>query len=107
MSTILQLAARIERLLREAAHGARDAQDLLAPLGEFTSRALGVGGEVAGTPVYDPDGWSWWTWGWRMRALVRDWVAAGKPVDPLELWRLKKQARPLFEAARAASECLV
>ena len=107
MNALLDAALKLDRLLRDCERGLSDPDRLLAPLGELSSRALGVGGEVAGVPVYDPDSFSWWGWGHQLRRVVKDWVAAGRVLDRRGLKRLKQQAKPLFAAARAASECLV
>ncbi len=108
MTHALSAAAQIDRLLAACERGLADPDRLLAPLAELTSRLAGVGGEGPGGVVwYDPDGFSWWGWGWRMKSVVRDWIAAGRVLDRRELRRLKQRARPLFDAAREAAECLV
>ncbi len=109
MTHALSAAASIDRLLAAAERGLADPDRLLAPLAELTSRLSGVGGVGPGGVLwYDADGaTSWWAWGWRMKGLVRDWIAAGRVLDRRELRRMKKVARPLFDTAREWSECLV
>jgi hypothetical protein len=108
MSAVLTAVRLIDRVLRDAERGLADPDRLLAPLGELTSRLNGAGGEgPGGVPWYAADDWSWFIWGWRLRAVVRDWVAAGRVLDRRGLKKLKLQARPLFDAARQWAEVCV
>lgn len=107
MTAVMTAARNVERLLRDAERGLADPDRLLAPLAVLTDRLNGVAGVGPGGVLWCDDSWSWLTWAWRLRDLVRDWVSAGRVLDRRELRRLKTQGGPLFAAARQASECLV
>jgi hypothetical protein len=107
MDNILTHALLLSRRVRDAEAGLCDPARLLGPLAAFTGATLGAAGEgPGGVPWYDPDAWSWWCWGHRLRKAVNDWVRSGRVLDRREWRDLKRRARPLFAAARECTEAI-
>ena len=106
-TTALESALEIDRRLRAALEGRADPETILGPLADFTGSTLGASGEGPGGRLWYTDaGWCWWLWGHQLRAVVNDWVAAGRVLDRGRLKELRQAGRVLFGAARQYTEVM-